>query len=180
MAASTPDRLLQLGPKIFAGAGVALLLLAAYMAGQDTMRCERRDGRVDCAVAQQRWFGRVVVERLHVADVVKVGVHTSTTSTTWTTSSGNSETTTTANDVLVLRTRDGRDADTLGGERSGEFADAVLTLVDPKPAPAGADAVTTVNLVDSNWRVAAACGGLGLFIFAFGAIAFFVQRGENG
>jgi hypothetical protein len=120
----------------------------------------------------------VVVERLRVSDVVRVGVHTSTTSTTWTTSSGNSETTTTANDVLVLHTHESRDVDTLGGERSGEFAAVVSGLVDPSPVPAGAGVATIVDLSDSNWRVAAACGGIGLCIFAFGAIAFVVQSRE--
>jgi hypothetical protein len=177
---STTDRLLRLGPIVLGGAGAALLVLAAYMAGEDTLHCGRTNGRVDCVVTRHRWFGHVVDERQSAADVVNVGVHTSTSSTTWTTSSGNLETTTTSNDVLVLHTRDGHDTDTLGGEESGKYAAAVTALIKT-PVPAdGRAGPSTVDLADSSWPVAIACGGIGLFLFGFGAIAFYVQRKETG
>jgi hypothetical protein len=181
LGASTTIDLVQLGPKLFVGAGTALLLLAAYMAGQDTLHCDRANGRVDCVVERHRWLGRIIEERQSIVDVVNAGVHTSTTSTTWYTNSGNPETTTSTNEVMVLQTRDGHDTDTLGGERSGEFAETVSALIGPKLAEAAGPAGQTpgVDLADSSWPVAAACSGMGSFFFAFGAIAFYVQRKEG-
>jgi hypothetical protein len=161
---------------VLGGAGAALMVLAAYMAGEDTLHCERANSRVDCVVTRHRWFGQVIDERQSITDVVNVGVHTLTSSTTWTTGSGSLETTTTSNDVLVLHTRDGHDTDTLGGEESGQHAAAVTTLIKT-PVPADARVGTsTVDLADSSWRVATACAGIGLFLFVFGAIALYVQR----
>lgn len=177
--ATTSDRLLQLGPKLFIGSGVALLLLAAYMAGQDTLHCDRATGPVDCVVARHRWLGLAAAERHAIEDVVAAGVRASTTSTTWYTSSGNPETTTNTNEVMVLRSRDGHEVDTLGGAESGDFAEAVRALIEWKPIAEAAGKTPAVDLVDSNWPVAAACSGMGLFFFAFGAIAFYVQRKEN-
>jgi hypothetical protein len=171
----------QLGPKLFVGIGTALLLLAAYMAGQDTLHCDRANGRVDCVVTRQRWLGGVIEERLSIVDVVNAGVHTSTTSTTWYTNSGNPATTTNTNEVMVLQTRNGHETDTLGGERSGEFAEAVSALIGPKLAEADSSPAQApgVDLADSSWPVATACSGMGLFFFAFGAIAFYAQRKEG-
>jgi hypothetical protein len=151
------------GPYLIVFGGVALLLLAIYIAGNDQAVCVRQGGAIDCRVARSRVLGLVVVERFIVPDVVDAHVLTTTSSRTSTSSSGGRRTTTTsANNTLILTTRKGEEVPTLGGEETRQYASQINALVR-NPAE------TSILLVDSNWPLAGVMVGFGLFMIVFGS-----------
>ncbi|HKV98362.1 MAG TPA: hypothetical protein VJN96_00995 [Vicinamibacterales bacterium] len=118
------------GPQIFAGVGVLMLLLAAYIAGGDTLACARHGATVDCDVTRTRLFGHIVVERATASDIVEVYVRRSyseggTTEPPDSPYAGK----TTTNDNLAVKTRAGRLLDLMGGEPSGQLARAISALI---------------------------------------------------
>lgn len=170
-------------PRILAGAGALLVLLAVYMTGADSIACKRDDGRVDCRVWRSRVFGLLTVERVEVPEVLDAWVRTSTTSqATYRSGRGATAEHTSSNDTLMLHTRDGRDVPTLGGEQSASYAEQVVALVKSSaPAPSGAadprrpivetrDEVTSFEIDDTYLPVALVCGGVGALVAIFGFV----------
>jgi hypothetical protein len=149
---------------LFLGAGILMLLIALYAAGTENMTCSWKRESLNCVVERFRLVGAYCAERKYAIKVTDVFVRTSTTSNTYLTPSKSRETTTTTNDTLILRTRGGEDIETLGGEKSPEFAERVEAMLkDPKQPP--------LILVDSNWPFSYVLGGLALVFVTFGAVA---------
>ena len=153
------DSITERGPQIFAGTGLLLMLLGAYMAGADTLSCSRTSDGVDCQLRVTRMLGLATVERRDIPDVVGVEVRRST-------DSGSD----TVNDTLYVVARRNVEVAALGGEAAGKFAGQVDGLLKGQ-------STAPVRVADSTWTVAGACAGLGLVLFAFGAIAW---RSEIG
>jgi hypothetical protein len=147
---STTER----GPQIFAGTGLLLMLLGAYMAGADTLSCSRTSDGVDCQLQVTRMLGLATIERREIPDVVAVEVRRAT-------DSGSD----TANDTLYVIARGSLEVAALGGGAAGQFAGQVDGLLKGQ-------STVPVRVADSTWIVAGACAGLGLVLFAFGAIAW--------
>ncbi|HUL74218.1 MAG TPA: hypothetical protein VLT86_14010 [Vicinamibacterales bacterium] len=153
------------GPQIFAGAGVLLLLLAAYVAGGDALDCARHGANVDCEVTRTRFLGHMTAERVTASDVVDVRVRTSYAQ------NGPVESPdspyagrTTTNHMVAAKTRAGQEVDLVGGDRSGQVADDLVALLkNPGGAP--------VTFYDSFNVIAGAIAGFGLVFTAFGAMA---------
>jgi hypothetical protein len=170
-------------PRIFAGVGLLLVLLACYMAGADSLACRRNGDRVDCRVARSRLLGVVTVEQLVVPDVIDAWVRTSTTSQqTYRSGRGSNPDHTSSNDTLILHTRDNRDVATLGGDQSASYADQVVAIVKAASAePAAADPgrngvsvkeeLTSFEVQDSYLPIALFCAGLGAVFVIFGVVA---------
>jgi len=153
------------GPQIFAGVGVVMLLLAAYIAGSDRLACARQATTVDCEVTRTRFLGRVVVERATASDIVEVYVRRSYSE------GGTIEPPdspyagkTTTNDNLAVKTRAGRQMDLMGGEPSGQLARAISELIKHE-----SDAPIGYN--DSFGIIAGAIAVFGAIFLLFGAIA---------
>jgi hypothetical protein len=159
MAASVSilDSITERGPQIFAGAGLLLMLLGAYMAGADTLGCSRTSDGVDCHLQVTRMLGLATVERRDIPDVVAVEVRHST-------DGGD-----TANDTLYVIARGNLEVAALGGGASGQVAAQVNGLLKGQ-------STAPVLVTDSTWVVAGAGAGFGLVLLAFGAIAW---RSEN-
>ena len=175
-----PRSLEWVAPRVFAGVGVLLVMLACYMAGADSLACRRNGDRVDCRVARSRWLGFVTVEQLDVPDVIDAWVTTSTTSTqTYRSGRGSNASHTSSNDTLILHTRDDRDVATLGGDQSASYADQVVAVVKTTgvaadPGRAGVsvkDELTSFEVQDSYLPIALLCGGLGAVFGVFGLVA---------
>ena len=148
-----------------------MLLTASYTAGSEKMTCSWKRARLNCIVERYRFMGAYCEERKYAINVTDVFIRTSTTSNTYITPAKNKATTTTSNDTLILRTKGGEDVDTLGGEKSTEFADGVEALL--KNHDGG-----PLTLIDSNWPFSFALGGFGLVFVLFGGIAaYFSNRG---
>jgi hypothetical protein len=170
-------------PRIFAGVGLLLVMLACYMAGADSLACRRNGDRVDCRVARSRLLGFVTVEQLVVPDVIDAWVRTSTTSQqTYRSGRGSNAQHTSSNDTLILHTRDDRDIATLGGDQSASYADQVVAIVKATgAAPAAADPgraavnvkdeLTSFEVQDSYIPIALFCAGLGAAFVIFGIVA---------
>jgi len=94
------------------------------------------------------------VERRDIPDVVAVEVRRST--------DGGGDS---VNDTLYVIARGNLEVATLGGGALGQFAGQVNGLLKGQ-------STAPVLVSDSTWVVAAACGGFGLVLFAFGAIAW--------
>jgi hypothetical protein len=150
---SIPDSITERGPQIFAGAGLLLILLGAYMAGADTLSCSRTSDGVDCHLQVTRMLGLATVERRDIPDVVAVEVRRST---------DGSDTT---NDTLYVIARGSPEVAALGGGAAGEFAGQVDGLLKGQ-------STTPVRVADGTWIVAGACAGFGLVLFGFGTIAW--------
>jgi hypothetical protein len=148
------DSITERGPHIFAGAGLLLMLLGAYMAGADTLSCSRTSDGVDCHLQITRILGLATIERRDIPDVVAVEVRRSA-------DSGGD----TVNDTLYVIARGNLEVAALGGGSSGQFAGQVNGLLK-------GSSTAPVLVADSTWIVAGACAGLGLVLFAFGAIAW--------
>jgi hypothetical protein len=163
MAESTP--LTERGPQIFMGAGLLMMLMAAYIAGGDALTCARRGASVDCNVTRTRLFGHVTVERVTATDVAETYVRTSTTQggTIEPPDSGLAGKTTT-NDTLVVKTRAGQTVDLIGGGASGQLAWDIDALIK---SPAGGP----VTFYDSFNVIAGAMAAFGFVFVAFGALA---------
>jgi hypothetical protein len=114
-----PGSITERGPQIFAGAGLLLMLLAAYMAGADALTCARDSDGVDCHVRLSRMLGLATVERQDIPDVVDVEVRTSTDRRGDASSKGYHLAPTTSNHTMYLITRGGEEFRALGGENSG-------------------------------------------------------------
>ncbi len=176
-------------PRLFAGLGLLLVMLAGYMAGADSLACGRKGDRVDCRVARSRLLGYVTVEQLVVPDVVDAWVRTSTTSQqTYRSGRGSNAEHTSSNDTLILHTRDDRDVATLGGDQSASYADQVRALVKATSAASTSgtadpgrivvsvkDEITNFEIQDSYVAIALFCGGLGAVFLIFGLIAMRVE-----
>ncbi|HKW03464.1 MAG TPA: hypothetical protein VJN96_26805 [Vicinamibacterales bacterium] len=164
-------------PRVFAGVGLLLVMLACYMAGADSLACRRNGDRVDCRVARSRLLGFVTVEQLVVTDVVDAWVRTSTTSQqTYRSGRGSNAQTTSSNDTLMLHTRDNRDVATLGGDQSSSYADQVVAIVKGATEPGRTDVnvkdeLTSFEVQDSYVPIALVCGGLGAAFVVFGLVA---------
>jgi hypothetical protein len=151
---SIPDSITERGPQIFAGTGLLLMLLGAYMAGGDTLSCSRTSDGVDCQLRVTRMLSLATVERRDIPDVVAVEVRRST--------DGGRDA---VNDTLYVIARGNLEVAALGGGAAGQFAGQANGLLKGQ-------STTPVRLADSTWFVAGACAGLGLVLFAFGAIAW--------
>ena len=147
------DWITERGPQIFAGTGLLLMMLGAYMAGADTLSCSRTSDGVDCQLRVTRMLGVATVERRDIPDVVAVEVRRSD-------SGGDS-----VNDTLYVIARGNLEVAALGGGAAGQFAGEVNGLLKGQ-------STAPVLVSDSTWVVAGACAGLGLVLFAFGAIAW--------
>ena len=170
-------------PRIFAGVGLLLVMLACYMAGADSLACRRNGDRVDCRVSRSRLLGSVTVEQFVVSDVIDAWVTTSTTSKqTYRSGRGSNAEQTSSNDTLILHTRDDRDVPTLGGDQSASYADQVRAIVkatDAAPAAANPghtevsvkDEITSFEVQDSYIPIALVCAGLGAVFVIFGIVA---------
>jgi hypothetical protein len=170
-------------PRIFAGVGLLLLMLACYMAGADSLTCRRNGDRVDCHVSRSRLLGSITVEQFVVSDVTDAWVSTSTTSQqTYRSGRGSNAEQTSSNDTLILHTRDNRDVPTLGGDQSASYADQVVSIVkataaapaatDPGRAQVTAkDELTSFEVQDSYVPIALVCAGLGAVFVIFGIVA---------
>jgi len=156
MATPVPilDSISERGPQIFAGTGLLLMLLGAYMAGANTLSCSRTSDGVDCRLQVTRILGLATVERRDIPDVVAVEVRRSA-------DSGSD----TVNDTLYVIARGNLEVAALGGGASGPFPSQVDELLKGR-------STAPVQVADSTWIVAGACAGLGLVLFAFGAIAW--------
>ncbi len=171
-------------PRVFAGVGLLLVVLACYMAGADSLACRRNGDRVDCRVARSRLLGSVTVEQVIVPDVIDAWVRTSTTSQqTYRSGRGSNATHTSSNDTLILHTRDNRDVATLGGDQSASYADQVVAIVKATAAvadPAHAEVsvkeeLTSFEVQDTYLPIALFCGGLGAVFVIFGLVAMRVS-----
>jgi len=161
---SIVESITERGPLIFAVAGLLLMLLGGYMAGEDSMTCARHGERVDCHWRVRRVLGLATVEQQELVDVTGLEVRRSTEDRGDASSSDSSNPQTTTNDTLYVATRHGRKVRTLGGEASGRAADQVGELLRGREA-------APVAIVDSTWTVAGAAFGIGLVLFAFGTVA---------
>ncbi len=174
-----------IAPRIFAGLGLLLIMLACYMTGADSLGCRRNGDRVDCRVGRSRLLGFITVEELAVPDVVDAWVRTSTSSQqAYRSGRGSNADHTSSNDTLILHTRDNRDVATLGGDQSASHADQVRALVKATSAAStsGAanpsrmvvsvkDEITNFEIQDSYVPIALFCGGLGAVFLIFGLVA---------
>lgn len=174
-----------IAPRVLAGAGLLLVMLACYMGGADSLACRRNGNRVDCRVARSRLLGFVTVEQVVVLDVIDAWVRTSTTSQqTYRSGRGSNAQHTSSNDTLILHTRDDRDVATLGGDQSSSYADQVVAMVkatttasvgataDPgRTAVSVKDELTSFEVHDSYLPIALFCAGLGVIFVMFGLVA---------
>lgn len=161
---SDSERLFQIAPYLFLGAGILMLLTAFYTAGTEDMTCSWKSGELDCTIQRFRFAGAYCEERKAVSNVTDVLIRTSTTDNTYITPSESKLTTTSTNDTLILKTRNGEDIETLGGERSPEYAESVESLLKDRRQE-------SLILTDSNWPFSFVLGGIGGVFVAFGAIA---------
>jgi hypothetical protein len=170
-----------IAPRIFAGLGLLLVVLACYMTGADSLACRRNGDRVDCRVARSRLLGLITVEQLAVPDVVDAWVRTSTSSQqTYRSGRGSNADHTSSHDTLILHTRDSRDIATLGGDQSASYADQVIAIVKESahraadPGRAGVtveDELREFTIQDSYVPIAFFCGALGATFLIFGVVA---------
>ena len=179
-----------IAPRLFAGVGLALVILAVYMAGADSLACRRDRDRVDCRLARSRLLGYVTAERVEVPDVVDAWVRMSTTSQeTYRSGRGSNAEHTSSNDTLMLHTRDNRDVATLGGDHSASYADQISAIVKATTAVAASptadpgrmevsvkDELTSFEVQDSYVPIALSCGGLGAVFLTFGLAAIRMGR----
>lgn len=161
---SASDRLFQIAPYLFLGAGALMLLMACYAAGTENMTCAWKSEKLNCTVERFRFVGTYCAERKSALDVTNVLIRTSTVDNTYITPAQSRITTTSTNEMLVLKTRSGEDIDTLGGEKSPDFAERVEGLLKNQNQEG-------LILMDSNWPFSYALGGLALVFLAFGALA---------
>ena len=158
------DLLVLIAPYLFLGAGILMLAIATYASGTETLTCKWKNDRLNCIVERFRVMGSYLAERKFVNNVSAAFIRTSTTDNLYVTPAKNRFNVTSSNDALMLRTKFGEDVDTLGGEKSTEFAERVdAMLKDQKETP--------LILQTTNWPFAYALGGLALVFVAFGAAA---------
>src|SRR5262245_800315 len=125
-----PERkqLIDYAPYLFAFVGVTLLLFAGYVAGDDELTCARQRDHVDCRLVNHRLLSLAVMGREDIPDVVASFIST-TTSPRADQPADATFKLVTVNDALVLRTRQGADVVTLGGEPATDFARELETLL---------------------------------------------------
>jgi len=157
------------GPQIFAVAGIAMILMAAYIGGGDQLTCQRSD-RVTCEVARTRMLGRRIVEHIVAPHVVKAWVRTSTGEhQEYRQGRGPTSSTTSSNDTLVVGTASGTEVDLIGGEPSAGLAKEISSLI-------AGTTTAPLEFFDSYWIMAAFLGGFGLVMVAFATFARMTQQ----
>jgi hypothetical protein len=118
------------------------------------LSCSRTSDGVDCHLQVTRMLGLATIEQRDIPDVAAVEVRRST--------DGGGDT---VNDTLYVIARGNLEVAALGGGAAGQFAGEVDGLLKGQ-------STAPVRVADSTWIVAGASAGLGLALFAFGAIAW--------
>ena len=157
--------LIDYGPHLFAVIGAGLILFAVYVAGSDELTCARQGSQFNCQFVSRRLLSLVVLGRQDIRDVIGLLVR-STSGPLTEEPFDHRLTPSLDNHALVLRTRQGEDVPTLGGDPAFDFAtefEALQQGTDTKP-------ITNLN---SYWPVAAGSFGLGVAFALLGGIAIF-------
>jgi hypothetical protein len=152
------------GPRLFAAIGLVLILFAVYVAGGDELTCARQGGQFNCQLVNRRWLNLVVSGRQDIPDVV--GLFVRRTESAAGDQPFEDSVKMTVNDALVLKTRQGEEVPTLGGEPARDFASQLheaMRGTDTRP-------LTALN---SYWPISAGCFGIGAFFALFGGVAIF-------
>ena len=151
-------------PHLFAAIGFLLILFATYVAGGDELTCARHGGQFNCRLVNRRWLNLVVGGQQDIPDVIGLFIRRTESAAGDQPFEGTVKMN--VNDALVLKTRQGDEVPTLGGEPARDFA------IQLQEAMRGTDTrpLTTLN---NYWPVSAGCFGIGAFFALFGAVAIF-------
>ena len=161
-----PKDITYYGPRLFAAIGLGLILFAVYVAGGDELTCVRQGAPFNCRFVNRRWLNLVVRDQQEIPDVVGLFVRRTESR------AGDQPFERTVkmdvNETLVLRTRQGADVPTLGGEPAGDFASELEAAVHGKE-------IKPLTMVNNYWPISAACFGIGAFFALFGGVAIFTD-----
>lgn len=157
--------LIDYGPHLFAVIGLSLILFAVYVAGGNELTCARQSSQVNCLFVNRRLLNLVVLERQDIRDVIGLFVRTTSGPVTQD-AFDRTMTSNMDNHALILRTRQGEDVPTLGGDPAFDFASRFDALQH------GTD-TTPITQLNNLWPVAAGCFGLGVAFALLGGIAIF-------